>query len=152
MPNNKPFTAIDLSIKPGDKVKTFFKHPDFDARIGVYYRQDIQSLVFSFMSQGTSPDGTRRNPERRAAFMALLPQLRKHFGMPSIVRYGSSKTPGYITIGLSDQDVLVQLYRKGITYRYDMVFRSTSKLDRDIAIEELDLVPCKNRPAKQATF
>jgi hypothetical protein len=73
--DNQMIQASDLAIKQGEKVRTFFKHPDFDARIGVYHRPDIGLLVFSFMSQGTSPDGTRRNPERRKAFVALLPQL-----------------------------------------------------------------------------
>ena len=74
------------NTNPSTKIRTFYKLPDLDARIAVY--EHLGMLWFSFLSQGTSPDGTKRNPDHRKAQKELIPRLPDLLGTALDVRYG----------------------------------------------------------------
>tara|TARA_R110002020_G_scaffold358855_3_gene571474 strand:- start:1986 stop:2468 length:483 start_codon:yes stop_codon:yes gene_type:complete len=156
--NNNP-ADLSIEIEHGEKVRTFFKHPGFDARIAVYIRPDQERLFVRFMSQGTSPDGTKRNPDHRKAFVALLPGLLEAFGLPLAVRYGSSKTaPCYhnpTALGVE------RLFVRGRTFKFDMVFDAAKNFDCDgdyasdiltVLLIDLELVVTKNKADKQTIY
>jgi|TARA_R110001599_G_scaffold30710_7_gene103093 hypothetical protein len=133
------------------KIRTFYKLPDLDARIAVY--EHLGMLWFSFLSQGCSPNGTKRNPDHRKAQKALIPKLHEFMDHAMIVRYGKSTTPCEHFVA----DAL-PLARKGGNYRLDIAFPSPSDLLLEgIGCEAMDdiaalfgLVPVKNRPVKPA--
>jgi hypothetical protein len=137
------------NTNPPTKIRTFFKLPEYDARIAVY--EHLGMLWFSFLSQGTSPDGTKRNPDHRKAQKELIPQLHLWMGAALVVRYGKSTTPCQHFV-----DDALPLARKGGNYRLDLAYNKNGlhtfdglHLDR-IAKDILDLVPVKNRPVKPA--
>lgn len=135
------------NTNPPTKIKTFYKLPDLDARIAVYER--LGMLWFSFLAQGCSPDGTKRNPDHRKAQKALIPQLHKFMGCALVVRYGKRSIPCEHFV--DDVEDVLALARKGGNYRLDLAFNTFDDPTIDwIAVLVLDLVPVKNRPVKPA--
>ena len=129
-------------------IRTFYKLPDLDARIAVY--EHLGMLWFSFLSQGTSPDGTKRNPDHRKAQKELIPQLHEFMGAALVVRFGKSTNPCEHFV----EDAL-PLARKGGNYRLDVAFPPPSALRDGIEcgarmMALFGLVPVKNRPVKPA--
>ena len=139
------------NTNPSTKIRTFYKLPDLDARIAVY--EHLGMLWFSFLSQGTSPDGTKRNPDHRKAQKELIPQLHEFMDSALVVRYGKSSIPCHHFV-----DDALPLARKGGNYRLDIAFPSPSDLLLEgIGCETMDdiadlfgLVTVKNRPVKPA--
>ena len=136
------------NTNPPTKVRTFYKLPDLDARIAVY--EHLGMLWFSFLSQGTSPDGTKRNPDHRKAQKELIPQLHEFMGAALVVRFGKSTNPCEHFV----EDAL-PLARKGGNYRLDVAFPPPSALRDGIEcgarmMALFGLVPVKNRPVKPA--
>ena len=135
------------------KIRTFYKLPEYDARIAVY--EHLGMLWFSFLSQGTSPDGTKRNPDHRKAQKELIPQLHAFMDSALVVRYGKSTIPCHHFVA----DAL-PLARKGGNYRLDIAFPydadKAAVYERANAdylssfVNTFGLVPVKNRPVKPA--
>ena len=129
---------------PPTKIRTFYKLPDLDARIAVY--EHLGMLWFSFLSQGTSPDGTKRNPDHRKAQKKLIPQLHAFMDSALVVRYGKSTIPCEHFVADARR-----LATKGGNYRLDLAFRVYEGDYIKVFCENfLGLVPVKNRPVKPA--
>jgi hypothetical protein len=133
------------NTNPSTKIRTFYKLPDLDARIAVY--EHLGMLWFSFLSQGTSPDGTKRNPDHRKAQKELIPRLHDLLGTALAVRYGKSTNPCQHFV--ADARALAT---KGGNYRLDIAFNAPDCDDyiKALTWSWLNLVPVKNRPVKPA--
>src|SRR5262245_2756918 len=93
----------------------FFRFSDLDAAIGLFAEEDRVALHFA--SQGGSPEGRQRNPERRKAFERLVAGLSEALPSAQVIgcRFGrSDETQRTVSGPLTECRVaLSEAYRDG---------------------------------------
>ena len=134
-----------------NRITTFYRFPDLDARIGLIMRdnQGAPDVHVAFMAKGNAYKGTgtarklyKRNPDRTAAVDRLLAALADSGHIFLCARYGKASTP----IAYPGEGTPRALYSKGGNYRFDLLFERMGDIDP----EALGLIPCENRPVPTA--
>lgn len=132
-----------------NRITTFYRFPDLDARIGLL--MDGDQVHVAFMAKGNAYRGTgtarklyKRNPDRTAAVDRLLPLLDGSCEFVA-VRVGKTANEPDYAYTMSEAR---KAYSRGGNYRFDLALLTRPECRVDV--DALGLIPCDNRPVPVA--
>jgi hypothetical protein len=152
-----------------DRITTFYRFPDLDARIGLRIVRTRRSsmcygdrLEVAFLAKGNAYKGTgtarklyKRNPDRTPAFHRFVDGVEGRV-VALTARHGKKDTPRQEVSLNHEADHLRRLYSAGGNYRFDVVLDLTAITPSGRPVElgdvadALGLIPCDNRPVPTA--